>query len=86
MTIEAACQAIAKAGREAAFNAIADKFWDLSDALQTLYQARGDDLAGWAIHGALAALESALFSKDEIEARNIAALISLAFSNLGLES
>jgi hypothetical protein len=82
MTTETACQAIVKVGQEAAFSGIAEKFLELAAYLLPLYQQRGDDLAGWAIHGALAALGSALLSKDEIEARNIAALISLAFSNL----
>ena len=38
------------------------------------------EIEQWAIHGASAAMESAVFSKNEIEARNIAALIFLAFN------
>lgn len=42
-------------------------------------QAGIPPLEDWALSGALAALESALFSKDDIEARNIAALVCRAF-------
>ncbi|MCC8999069.1 MAG: hypothetical protein LM522_06155 [Candidatus Contendobacter sp.] len=79
--MEALAQAVIDAAREAAFSGLVEKFRTLAAKLAELHQ-RGDvdDLTQWATHGALAALESALSSKDEIEARNISALVLLAFN------
>ena len=74
-------QAIADSAREAAFSGLVEKFRDLAADLAELHNEKGvDELMMWATDGALAALESALISKDEIEARNIAALVLMAFN------
>ena len=79
--METYAQEITKAAREAAFSGLVDKFHDLAAGLAELHNRGGcDDLTQWAAHGALAALESALISKDEIEARNIAALVLMAIN------
>jgi hypothetical protein len=72
---------LAVAAREAAYSGIVDKFRVLAGAMEALYMDRGDDMKAWAVHGGLAALESALDSKNEIEARNVAALVCLAFDS-----
>ena len=81
--MEPFAQAIFTAAREAAFSGLVEKFRALVANLEVL-QKQGemvmDDQTQWATHGALAALESALISKDEIEARNIAALVLMAFN------
>ena len=79
--MEAYAQVIAESAREAAFSGLVAKFRDLAAKLAGFHQqSDADDLTQWATHGALAALESALSSKDEIEARNISALVLLAFN------
>jgi hypothetical protein len=79
--MEPFAQLIADSAREAAFSGLVEKFRDLAADLTELHNEKGvPELMMWATHGALAALESALISKDEIEARNIAALVFLAFN------
>jgi hypothetical protein len=80
--MESYAQAINMAAREAMFSGLVDHFRALAAELAEVHR-NGQSVqptTQWAVHGALAALESALFSKDELEARNITALVLLAFN------
>ena len=73
-----------RAASNAAFNASVIRFRKLAVELEAALTAPSagysTELTTAAVRGALAALESALASKDDEECRNIAALTFFAFS------
>ena len=74
--------ALGVAARDAAISGGLDKFWALADSLSAACNApaAGEVVTKQALYGGLSALESALNSKDEVEARNVAALVCVAFA------